>query len=62
MKTWGSGGIAPPILASALLVDGDEWSALSPRKDPPVPSSDVTVLTGSQRAHGSTANLLCFRP
>jgi hypothetical protein len=26
MKTWGSGGIAPPILTSAL--DGGQWSAL----------------------------------
>jgi hypothetical protein len=25
METWGSGGIAPPFLASAL--DGGEWSA-----------------------------------
>jgi hypothetical protein len=28
MKTWGSGGIAPPFLTSAL--DGDEWSASRP--------------------------------
>jgi hypothetical protein len=28
MKTWGSGGIAPPFLTSAL--DGGEWSASRP--------------------------------
>jgi hypothetical protein len=28
MKTWGSGGIAPLLLISAL--DGGEWSALRP--------------------------------
>jgi hypothetical protein len=40
MKTWGSAGIAPPFLTSA--VDGDKWSASRPSlfthgEQPPVP-------------------------
>jgi hypothetical protein len=30
MKTWGSGGIAPSFLISAL--DGSEWSATGPTR------------------------------
>jgi hypothetical protein len=33
MKTWGSGGIAPPFLTSAL--DGGEWSASRPYRFTP---------------------------
>jgi hypothetical protein len=32
---WGSGGIAPSFLTSALV--GGEWSSLPPEKEPPVP-------------------------
>jgi hypothetical protein len=33
MKTWGSGGVAPPFLTSEL--DGGEWSASSPGRFTP---------------------------
>jgi hypothetical protein len=33
MKTWGSGGIAPPFLTSALV--GGEWSAFRPGRFTP---------------------------
>jgi hypothetical protein len=33
MATWGSGGIAPPFLTSAL--DGGEWSPLRPGRFTP---------------------------
>jgi hypothetical protein len=46
LNVWGSGGIAPPFLTSAL--DGDEWSASRPREEPPVifgpPESLWTLL------------------
>jgi hypothetical protein len=45
MKTWGSGGIAPPFLAFAQ--DGGEWSAsLSGRFNPGEIAPDTHCIGG----------------
>jgi hypothetical protein len=44
MKTWGSGGIAPPFLTSAL--DGGVWSASGPCSFTPGERAPVTHSIG----------------
>jgi hypothetical protein len=44
MKTWGSGGIAPPFLN--LTLDGDEWSASRPGRFTPGERVAGTHFTG----------------
>jgi hypothetical protein len=44
MKTWGSGGIAPPFLTSAL--DGGEWSASRPGRYTPRERGPGTYRVG----------------
>jgi hypothetical protein len=44
MKTWGSGGIAPPLFSSAL--DGGEWSASRHGRFTPGEITSSTHLLG----------------